>query len=181
MSSLLHRPFVALCLLALAGCAQLQPRLPVAGAAPETAGAGPAPASAVEPAPAAPPISIVALAARPAEQALLAGLRAYEDGDYKRAEERLAGALRAGLEAPQDRAAAHKTLAFVYCTSKRIRQCEAAFRAARSADPEFALSKAEAGHPTWGRVYRRIGPPPSATAATAGPTAGRTAGARAAH
>ena len=34
-------------------------------------------------------------------------------------------------------------------------ECEAAFRAARAADPAFALSRAEAGHPMWGPVYQR--------------------------
>jgi len=48
---------------------------------------------------------------------------------------------------------AHKTLAFIYCTSGRKAECEAAFRAARVADPAFALNKAEAGHPVWGPVY----------------------------
>lgn len=96
------------------------------------------------------------LASRPAEGALLAGIRAYEDGQYGQAEKRLDTALKAGLAAPQDRAAAYKTLAFVYCSSKRVKPCEAAFRAAREADAGFALSKAEAGHPTWGPVWRRV-------------------------
>ena len=33
--------------------------------------------------------------------------------------------------------------------------CEAEFRAARQADPSFALDRAEAGHPVWGPVYRK--------------------------
>jgi len=93
---------------------------------------------------------------RPAERALLAGLRAYEDGQYADAERELQRALAAGLASAKDRAAAHKHLAFVFCTSKRVSACEAAFRAAIAADREFALSRAEAGHPQWGPVYRRI-------------------------
>ena len=57
---------------------------------------------------------------------------------------------------PRDRAAAHKNLAFIYCTSDRIKACETAFRSAREADPNFVLSKAEAGHPRWGPVYQRL-------------------------
>lgn len=34
--------------------------------------------------------------------------------------------------------------------------CEAQFRAARAADPQFVLSRAEAGHPQWGPVYRKL-------------------------
>jgi hypothetical protein len=35
-------------------------------------------------------------------------------------------------------------------------ECEASFRAARSADPAFALARAEAGHPMWGPVWRKV-------------------------
>ena len=98
------------------------------------------------------------VAERPAEKALLAGIRAYDDGQYAEAEKQLDASLGNGLASPKDRAAAHKTLAFIYCTSNRTTECEAAFRAARQADPTFALSKSEAGHPLWGPVYKRVQP-----------------------
>ena len=93
---------------------------------------------------------------RPAERALLNGLRAYEDAQYADAERELQRALAAGLVSARDRATAHKHLAFVFCTSQRISACEAAFRAALATDPAFALTRAEAGHPLWGPVYRRV-------------------------
>lgn len=93
---------------------------------------------------------------RPAERALLTGLRAYEDGQYAEAERELKKALDTGLVSAKDRASAHKHLAFVYCTSSRAPACDKAFRDALAADPAFALSKAEAGHPQWGPVYRRV-------------------------
>ena len=93
---------------------------------------------------------------RPAERALLSGLRAYDDGQYPEAERQLNDSLRAGLVSAKDRAAAHKHLAFVYCTSRREALCEFSFRAARSAFPAFALTKSEAGHPLWGPVYKRL-------------------------
>lgn len=93
---------------------------------------------------------------RPAERALLAGLRAYDDGQYSDAERELNKAVGTGLVSAKDRAAANKHLAFIYCTSQRVKPCEDAFRAARSADAEFALTRAEAGHPLWGPVYKRI-------------------------
>jgi Tfp pilus assembly protein PilF len=93
---------------------------------------------------------------RPAERALLAGLRAYDDALYVDAERELSKALATGLVSAKDRAAAYKHLAFVYCTSQRVKQCEDAFRAARAADAEFVLSRAEAGHPLWGPVYERV-------------------------
>ena len=96
------------------------------------------------------------VAERPAEKALLAGLRAYDDAQYPLAEAQLTDALKSGLASPRDRAVAHKHLAFIYCTSDRVKACEDEFRAAREADPAFALSKSEAGHPRWGPVYQRV-------------------------
>ena len=95
------------------------------------------------------------VAERPAERALLAGMRAYDDAQYAQAEQLLTQALQGTLASPRDRAVAHKHLAFIYCTSARVSACEAEFRAARTADPAFALSKSEAGHPQWGPVYQR--------------------------
>jgi Tfp pilus assembly protein PilF len=108
---------------------------------------------------AAPPAAapgLLDVAQRPAEGALLAGMRAYDDARYPLAEEQLTLALKTGLASPRDRAAAHKLLGFIYCTSARVPSCEAEFRAARNDDPAFALSKAEAGHPLWGPVYLRV-------------------------
>lgn len=104
----------------------------------------------------APALGLLDVAERPAEKALLAGMRAYDDAQYPQAEKQLQAALQAGLVSPRDKAAAHKLLAFVYCTSNRIAECEAAFRAARAADPAFALTRSEAGHPLWGPVYQRV-------------------------
>jgi Tfp pilus assembly protein PilF len=95
------------------------------------------------------------VAERPAEKALLTGMRAYDDAQYPQAEKLLRQSLKDGLASPRDRAAAHKYLAFITCTSGRVPECEAEFRAARAADPSFALSKSEAGHPQWGPVYLR--------------------------
>jgi len=95
---------------------------------------------------------------RPAERALLTGMRAYDDAQYGQAERALTTALHSGLSSPRDRASAYKLLAFIYCTSSRPADCEASFRAARQADPTFALTRSEAGHPQWGPIYRRVVP-----------------------
>jgi Tfp pilus assembly protein PilF len=100
------------------------------------------------------PASVSEVMARPAERQLLAGLRLYDDAQYREAEMALGDALRLQLASPRDQASAWKTLAFVYCTSARKVDCEQAFRNARAADPSFALSKAESGHPVWGPVYQ---------------------------
>lgn len=110
------------------------------------------------PAPPPPPSGLAELMERPGERALFEGIRAYDDGQYPQAETALRKALAAGLQSARDRATAHKLLAFITCTSERLADCEAAFRAARSADPGFALSRSEAGHPLWGPVYRKTLP-----------------------
>ena len=105
-----------------------------------------------------PSAGLTAVIERPAERALLTGMRAYDDAQYPQAERALQTALHTGLSSPRDRASAYKLLAFIYCTSSRPADCEASFRAARQADPTFALSRSEAGHPQWGPVYRRAVP-----------------------
>lgn len=97
---------------------------------------------------------------RPAERALFDGIRAYDEGSYEVAEGALRSALGRNLRSPRDRALAHKLMAFMQCSSNREMQCEAAFRLAREADPTFRLSRAEAGHPLWGPVYRRVAAAP---------------------
>ena len=114
-------------------------------------------------APPAPPsaVGLADLLDRPAERALIEGQRAYDEGQYAQAEAALKRALDPagpGLQSPRDRATAHKLMAFITCTTDREAACEAAFRAARAADPAFALSRSEAGHPLWGLVYKRTVP-----------------------
>jgi hypothetical protein len=104
------------------------------------------------------PSGLADLMERPAERALFEGIRLYDDAQYPQAEAALRRALDAGLASGRDRATAHKLLAFITCTSERIAECEAAFAAARQADPAFALSRSEQGHPLWGPVYRRVLP-----------------------
>lgn len=126
--------FVAVSAALLAGCASTPPAPPPA------------------------PPGLVEMLERPAERALLDGMRAYDEAQYPAAELALRRALQLGLKSPRDQATAYKLIAFVTCTSDRIVNCEAAFRAARAADPAFALSRSEAGHPVWGPAYRRALP-----------------------
>jgi hypothetical protein len=114
-----------------------------------------------ETAPPSPPLAsggLSELMERPAERALVEGIRAYDDGQYVASEAALTRALKGGLASPRDRATAHKLIAFITCTSQRMAECETAFRAARAADPAFTLSRSEAGHPLWGPVFRKIAP-----------------------
>ncbi|HET8870254.1 MAG TPA: TssQ family T6SS-associated lipoprotein [Aquabacterium sp.] len=127
----------------LGGCAQMSKPQPAAVPA-----AAPASTPTVVEAP--PPAPVIT-----SETVLEQGIKAYQSAQYQQAELDLKSALQMGLSQPADIASANKYLAFIYCTSKRQAMCLAAFKAARAADPKFALSKAEAGHPMWGPVYKR--------------------------
>ncbi|MBX3644176.1 MAG: TssQ family T6SS-associated lipoprotein [Rubrivivax sp.] len=108
------------------------------------------------PPPAPKPTGLAEVMERPAERALLDGIRAYDDGQYAQAEKALRQALDDGLQSARDRATAHKLLAFITCTSERLADCQQQFRDARAADASFALSRSEAGHPVWGPVYKSV-------------------------
>ncbi len=111
--------------------------------------------AACETVPQQPPPGLTDLTERPAERALMGAMRAYDDADYPAVERQANEAMKLGLRSSRDIATAHKLRAFVYCTSNRLAACEAEFRAARTADPAFVLSHAEAGHPVWGPVYMK--------------------------
>lgn len=104
------------------------------------------------------PVGLLDVTARPAEKALLDGLKAYDDAQYDSAERQFKLALATGLASPRDRAEAHKRLAFIDCAAVRLAECEAEFRLAQQADKAFALSVSEAGHPVWGPIYRKVVP-----------------------
>lgn len=87
------------------------------------------------------------------EPALRAGLRQYEDGQYADAAGNLQKALKRGLDKP-DQVTAHKYLAFIHCAAGRTSPCRDEFRRALRIDPNLELDAAEAGHPTWGPVFR---------------------------
>lgn len=101
-------------------------------------------------------VSVVELAQRPGEHALLEGLHDYESGGFAKAEEEFRGALHLGLRDRRDAAVAYKHLAFIACAFNRLAECETNFRSAFNADPGFRLTDAEIGHPIWGPVYRRV-------------------------
>jgi len=88
--------------------------------------------------------------------ALAAGIRQYDNGDYRDSEKSLQSALDLGLSASADRVKAHKYLAFIDCTSARQPQCRDEFRQALQIDPNMELAPAEAGHPIWGPIFRSV-------------------------
>mgnify|MGYP001549986536 CR=1 FL=1 len=67
----------------------------------------------------------------------------------------MGGALPSGLRT-EDQIKAHKYLAFIDCVSGRQPQCREEFRKALDIDPNLELQPNEAGHPTWGPVFRSV-------------------------
>ena len=101
-------------------------------------------------------VSVAQMVQRPAERALVDGLRDYESGAFEAAERDFRKAIADTLRDPRDVAVAHKHLAFISCAFNRLADCEDHFRQAFAADPAFHLTDAEIGHPVWGPVYRRV-------------------------
>ena len=103
-----------------------------------------------------PTTSIALLYQRPAERALIDGIRLYDSGEFERAEVQLHVAIEGNLTDRHDVAVAYKYLAFIACAFNRGTECALDFTSAFNADPKFQLTDAEIGHPLWGPVYRRV-------------------------
>ena len=89
-----------------------------------------------------------------AEQALSAGVRQFEEGEYAKATQSLQSALDLGLAGDSDRIKAHKYLAFIHCVSGRQRTCRDEFGKALEINPSMELEPSERGHPIWGPQFR---------------------------
>ena len=100
--------------------------------------------------------SVALLYQRPAERALIDGIRLYDGGEFERSEAALHAAIAGNLADPRDVAFAYKYLAFIACAFNRGTECALDFTSAFKADPNFQLNDAEIGHPLWGPVYRRV-------------------------
>lgn len=124
----------------------------------ENKAAAPAPAPAPVPAPAPPPPPPLPPPPPPptAESELAAGVKSYEDGDYKAATAQINQALDMGLATTVDQARAHKYLAFMVCVTGREKPCRDEFRKALEADPAFELKPSESGHPVWSQVVKSV-------------------------
>ena len=91
-----------------------------------------------------------------AETELGFGIKAYEDGEHPYAARLLQASLDSGLRGTSNRVRAHKYLAFIHCAAGQMQQCRDEFRKVLEIDPSFDLRDDEAGHPTWGPVFRSV-------------------------
>jgi len=84
------------------------------------------------------------------------GLKQYEAGNYDEAKTNLLIALDSGVLSVPDQLIARKHMAFIQCLNNRELLCKEEFEKAFVLDPRFDLTPAEAGHPTWGPIFRLV-------------------------
>lgn len=131
--------------LLVAGCATA----PGSGGADAPGGAAPA----ATPAPA-------ATAPRPPEPSegrrwLDRGIALFEQGKFAEAVRLLQESPEIAADGVEVRAQSLKYQAFGQCVTGRQAACRRSFDALLALDPSFALTPAEAGHPSWGREFER--------------------------
>ncbi len=88
-----------------------------------------------------------------AEQMLSDGVVKYDAGEFTAAYTLLEGALKEGLKAKDDQVKAMKYVAFTLCLQGKYSACRNEFVRIYEVDPNFDLTPAEAGHPSWTRTF----------------------------
>jgi hypothetical protein len=142
--------------IALVACASKPEPAPTPAPPPVVAAApAPAPAPVQAPAPAPAPAPAV-VATSPGAVALNDGVAAFQKGEYRRAEAKLAESQKLGLNYSDEQQRAYKTQAFLYCVTKRTALCEKSFQSAFNINSAFELTRAERGHPVWGPVFAKV-------------------------
>lgn len=101
-----------------------------------------------------PPAPAAQPKARSAAQKLLdQGLAKYNDGDFAGAAATLQQAVAEGLAEKDEQLNALKHAAFSYCLLSKWVQCRGEFNRIYEIDPDFELTAAESGHPSWRNTY----------------------------
>jgi Tfp pilus assembly protein PilF len=88
-----------------------------------------------------------------AEQMLADGIVKYDGGDYTAAHKLLEDALQEGLRDRNDQIRGMKHAAFSTCLLGHYPKCRAEFIKIYDVDPNFDLTAAEAGHPSWAKTF----------------------------
>jgi tetratricopeptide (TPR) repeat protein len=88
-----------------------------------------------------------------AEQTLQDGLIKYDSGDYEAALRLLEDSLKQGLKEKNEQVRAMKFVAFSNCLLSRWATCRSAFIKIYDVNPDFDLTPAEAGHPSWTKTF----------------------------
>lgn len=90
------------------------------------------------------------------EQKLESGVKQYEEGNYVTSLGVLQSIADGKASSGAQKIRANKYIAFIHCISSHEKLCRDAFHNILEINPEFELSSAEAGHPTWGPVFRSV-------------------------
>ncbi len=88
-----------------------------------------------------------------AEQMLVDGLVKYEAGEFAESYALLDAAFKEGLKEKKDQVRALKHAAFCLCLLGKYPACRAEFLRIYDVDPDFDLTPAEAGHPSWTKTF----------------------------
>lgn len=88
-----------------------------------------------------------------AEQMLADGVVKYDSGEFPQARKLLEDALKGGLKEKKDQVRARKYVAFTLCLEGKYRECRNEFMSIYDVDPNFDLTPAEAGHPSWTKTF----------------------------
>ncbi len=91
-----------------------------------------------------------------AQNNLADGLRRYDAGAYDESMRSFLLALDSGVLTVSQQLTARKQMAFIHCVSNREAACKEEFEKAFALDPKFDLPASEAGHPTWGPIFRLV-------------------------
>ena len=84
------------------------------------------------------------------------GLKRYEAGNFDDAMKKFLLALDSGILTIPQQINARKLMAFIHCASNRESACKDEFQKILALDAKFDLPQAEAGHPSWGPVFRVV-------------------------
>ena len=88
-----------------------------------------------------------------AEQMLVDGLVKYEAGEFPESQKLLESAFKEGLKEKKDQVRALKYSAFCLCLLGKYPACRTEFIRIYDIDPDFDLTPAEAGHPSWTKTF----------------------------
>lgn len=83
------------------------------------------------------------------------GIALFETGKFAEAVRLLQESPEIAADGVEVRAQSLKYQAFGQCVTGRQAACRRSFDALLALDPSFALTPAEAGHPSWGREFER--------------------------
>ncbi len=113
------------------------------------------------------PVTVVSPKSKP-ELLLTEGTELYDKGDYKGAIRKLQLASESADDTTSTKQDSLRLLAFSYCVTGQRALCKTQFSNLLKITPDFQLSRAEAGHPLWGPVFKEAkvaATPPSVAAA----------------